>query len=122
MRVASSQRSSAACRPQTRSKVEALTTAPRADTGRMEHRFMPEREPFDAFAGLRAMADVQRAGRETAAAVVERMLELGRQSARSPFPLHLPAEAVGGVNGDGDDAARKGGREARRLRADAERL
>ena len=83
---------------------------------------MPEREPFDSFAGLRAMADVQRAGLETAAAVVERMLELGRQSARAPFPLHLPAEAVGGVNGDRDDAAREGGREARRLRADAERL
>jgi hypothetical protein len=83
---------------------------------------MPEPEPFDAFAGLRAMADVQRAGLETAAAVVERMLELGRQSARAPFPLHLPAEAVGGVNGDGHDAAREGGREARRLRADAERL
>ena len=47
-------------------------------------------------AGLRAMADVQRAGLETAAAVVERMLELGRQSARAPFPLHLPAEPVGG--------------------------
>ena len=83
---------------------------------------MPEREPFDSFAGLRAMADVQRAGLETAAAVVERMLELGRQSARAPFPLHLPAEAVGGENGDRDDAAREGDREARRLRADAERL
>lgn len=83
---------------------------------------MPEREPFDALAGLRAMADVQRAGLETAAAVVERMLELGRQTARAPFPLHLPAEGVSGMNGDADDAAREPGREARRLRADAERL
>lgn len=83
---------------------------------------MPEGGHFDGFAGLRAMADVQRAGLETAAAVVERMLELGRQSTRAPFPLHLPAEAVGGVNGDREDAGREGGREARRLRADAERL
>jgi hypothetical protein len=86
----------------------------------MERRVVPDREPFDGLAGLRAMADIQRAGLETAAVVVERMLELGRQSARAPFPLHLPAEPV--VDGDGAEAPRDRGREARRLRADAERL
>ncbi len=86
----------------------------------MERRVVPDREPFDGLAGLRAMADIQRAGLETAAVVVERMLELGRQSARAPFPLHLPAEPV--VDGDGAEEARDRGREARRLRADAERL
>ena len=75
--------------------------------------------PLDPLAGLRAMADIQRAGLETAAVVVERMLELGRQSARAPFPLHLPAEPVDGQDGDGADAAPDRGREARRLRADA---
>jgi hypothetical protein len=86
----------------------------------MERSVVPDREPLDGLAGLRAIADIQRAGLETAAVVVERMLELGRQSARAPFPLHLPAEPV--VDGDGPEAGRDRGREARRLRADAERL
>lgn len=79
---------------------------------------MPDR---DQLAGLRAMADVQRRGLEIAEAVVERMLELGRQSARAPFPFYLPAEPVE-ENGDGPDSAGDRGRDVRRLRADAERL
>jgi hypothetical protein len=66
------------------------------------------------------MAEAQRRGLEAAATVVERMLELGRQGARSPFPLYLPREPAAGADGDG--AAGDAGREARRLRADAERL
>ncbi|HEX6227952.1 MAG TPA: hypothetical protein VFZ41_00645 [Solirubrobacterales bacterium] len=68
------------------------------------------------------MAEVQRAGLEAAAVVVERMLEFGRQSARAPFPLHLPPEPVAGQGEDGADGTGDRGREARRLRADAERL
>jgi hypothetical protein len=83
---------------------------------------MTDREPSDHLAGLRAMADVPRLGLETAAIVVERMLELGRQSTRAPFPLHLPAEHVDGLNGDDADRQHDRRREARRLRADAERL
>jgi hypothetical protein len=83
---------------------------------------LPDREPLDPLAGLRAMADIQRAGLETAAVVVERMLELGRQSARAPFPLHLPSEPVDGLDGDRADPAPDRGRDARRLRADGERL
>jgi hypothetical protein len=83
---------------------------------------MPDREPPDPLAGLRAMAEVQRAGLEAAVVVVERMLEFGRQSARAPFPLHLPPEPVAGQDADGADGAEDSGREARRLRADAERL
>ncbi|HEX6687446.1 MAG TPA: hypothetical protein VF085_02140 [Solirubrobacterales bacterium] len=88
----------------------------------MERPIVPDREPFDPLAGLRAMADAQRRGLETAAAVVERMLELSRQSARGQFPFPLPAEPVDGSNGDGADATGDPGREVRRLRADAERL
>jgi hypothetical protein len=88
---------------------------------------VPDREPFDGLAGLRAMTDAQRRGLETAATVVERMLELSRQGARAPFPFHLPAEPVDGSNGDGGNGdgateARDRGREVRRLRADAERM
>lgn len=93
-----------------------------AGTGRMGRPTLPDREHFDGLAGLRAIADIQRAGLETAAVVVERMLELGRQSARAPFPLHLPAEPVDGLGEDGTDPARDRERAARRLRADAERL
>jgi hypothetical protein len=84
----------------------------------MERSAVPDREQPP---GLRAMADVQRRGLEIAEAVVERMLELGRQSARAPFPFYLPAEPVD-ENGDGADSAGDRGREVRRLRADAERL
>lgn len=85
---------------------------------------MPEREPFDEREALRAMADAQRRGLEAAASVVERMLELGRQGARSPFPLYLPREPVAGEDREDEDGGAAGdpGREARRLRADAERL
>jgi hypothetical protein len=101
---------------------------------------VPEREPFDPLAALRAMGDVQRAGLEAAAAVVERMLELGRHGARMPYSFHLPAQPVDGEHSNGGDAV--GGadvdtetgadtgvdaeadraREVRRLRADGERL
>jgi hypothetical protein len=85
---------------------------------------VPEKEPFDGQRALRAMADAQRRGLEAAASVVERMLELGRQGARSPFPLYLPREPAAGEDRGGEDggAAEDPGREARRLRADAERL
>jgi len=82
---------------------------------------MPDRDPLDPLAGLRDMADVPRAGLETAIAVVERMLELGRQGATASSPFHLPAQPVDGTNGNGADAAPDRGRELRRLRADAER-
>jgi hypothetical protein len=101
---------------------------------------VPERDPFDPLAALRAMGDVQRAGLEAAAAVVERMLELGRHGARMPYSFHLPAQpvdgehsnggdAVGGADVDhetdaltGADAEADRAREVRRLRADGERL
>jgi hypothetical protein len=81
-----------------------------------------DRDPLDPLAGLRAMADAQRRGIETATAVVERMLELSRQGTRAPFPFHLPAEPVNGSSGDGAEAPPDPEREVRRLRADAERL
>jgi hypothetical protein len=83
---------------------------------------MPDREEFDGLAGLEAIVDAQRRGLEAAAEVVERMLELGRQSARAPFPFYLPAEPLNGGNGDGASGAEEQAREARRLRGDAERL
>jgi hypothetical protein len=103
---------------------------------------VPEREPFDPLAALRAMGDVQRAGLEAAAAVVERILEVGRHGARMPYSFHLPAQPVDGTDSSGADPlkgadARNGvdsaagadagveadrGREVRRLRADGERL
>jgi hypothetical protein len=92
---------------------------------------VPEREPFDPRDALRAMGDVQRAGLEAAAAMVERILELGRHGARMPYSFHLPAQPVDGTDsngadaGDGTDAAGGEGdraREVRRLRADGERL
>jgi hypothetical protein len=80
------------------------------------------------------MADVQRAGLEAAAVVVERILEVGRLGARPQSSFHLPAQPVDRTEGNGADAA--GGadpdtgpdkeadraREVRRLRADGERL
>lgn len=92
---------------------------------------MPEREPFDPLAALRAMGDVQRAGLEAAAAVVERILELGRHGGRMPYSFHLPAQPVDGADSNGTDAADGAeaadgegdrAREVRRLRADGERL
>jgi hypothetical protein len=107
---------------------------------------VPERDPFDPLAALRAMGDVQRAGLEAAAAVVERILELGRHGTRMPYSFHLPAQPVDGTDsngadaGDGADADHGVGtatdadaatgadgegdrtREVRRLRADGERL
>ena len=107
---------------------------------------MPEREPFDPLAALRAMGDVQRAGLEAAAAVVERILELGRHGARMPYSFHLPAQPVDGTDANGADALKGAhadqgvdtptgadaatgadvdadrAREVRRLRADAELL
>ena len=86
------------------------------------------------------MGDVQRAGLEAAAAVVERILELGRHGTRMPYSFHLPAQPVDGTDSDGanapnsaeadesSDTAAGGGpeldraREVRRLRADGERL
>ena len=107
---------------------------------------MPEREPFDPLAALRAMGDVQRAGLEAAASVVERILELGRHGARMPYSFHLPAQPVDGTDANGADALKGAhvengvdtptgadaatgadvdadrAREVRRLRADAELL
>ena len=57
---------------------------------------MPDREPFDPLAALRAMGDVQRAGLEAAASVVELILELGRHGARMPYSFHLPAQPLDG--------------------------
>jgi hypothetical protein len=86
------------------------------------------------------MGDVQRAGLEAAAAVVERMLALGRHGARMPYSFHLPAQPVDGTGSNGADAPNRadahegadtaGGadtevdraREVRRMRADGERL
>jgi hypothetical protein len=86
------------------------------------------------------MADVQRAGLEAAAAVVERILEVGRLGARPQSSFHLPAQPVDGTEADGagpsnqadedhgvdagavpDEEADRA-REIRRLRADGERL
>lgn len=105
---------------------------------------MPERDPFDPLAALQAMGDVQRAGLEAAASVVERILELGRHGARMPYSFHLPAQPVDGISNGADapngenaeedaDTAGTGpapgaggegdrAREVRRLRADGERL
>jgi hypothetical protein len=79
---------------------------------------VPEREPFDPLAALRAMGDVQRAGLEAAADVVERILEVGRHAAGMRNSFHLPAQPVDGTDSNGADRAR----EVRRLRADGERL
>jgi hypothetical protein len=86
------------------------------------------------------MGDAQRAGLEAAAAVVERILELGRHGARMPYSFHLPAQPVDGTDSNGADAPNEAdaderadsagganpeadrGREVRRLRADGERL
>ncbi len=107
---------------------------------------MPERDPFDPLAALRTMADVQRAGLDAAAAVVERILEVGRLGARPQSSFHLPAQPVDGTEGNGADALNGAdadhdvddsagadpvtgpdkeahrAREVRRLRADGERL
>jgi hypothetical protein len=119
-------------------------------TARSEHRIperslVPERDPFDPLAALRAMGDVQRAGLEAAASVVERILELGRHGARMPYSFHLPAQPAEGTDSNGAHAVNGGdaeedadtagtgpasgvdaeadrAREVRRLRADGERL
>lgn len=101
---------------------------------------MPERDPFDPLDALRTMADVQRAGLEAAAAVVERILEVGRLGARPRSSFHLPARPVDRTGGNGADALNGAeadhgvdagtepdkeadrAREVRRLRADGERL
>jgi hypothetical protein len=85
---------------------------------------MSEREPFDPVAALRAMRDVQRAGLEAAAAVVERILEAGQHGTRMPYSFHLPAQPVERTdsNGADPDVEADRGREVRRLRADGERL
>jgi hypothetical protein len=109
-----------------------------------ERSLVPERDPFDPLAALRAMGDVQRAGLEAAASVVERILELGRHGARMPYSFHLPAQPVDGASNGSDalntadreqnagaggtgaatdpDAEGDRAREVRRLRADGERL
>jgi hypothetical protein len=91
-------------------------------------------------AALRAMGEIQRAGLEAAAAVVERMLELGRHGTRMPYSFHLPAQPVDGKGSNGGhevsdvdadngadaatgaDADADRAREVRGLRADGERL
>lgn len=81
---------------------------------------MPERDPADP-AGL---GDIGALGLSTAAAVVERMLALGRQAAaglRFPLPANGDAPAADGdgdATGDGTDRRQQ----ARRFRADADRL
>ena len=106
------------------------------DTGRwerpnLERSPVPERDPFDPLDAIRAMGEVQRAGLEAAATVVERILELGRHGTRMPYSFHLPAQPVDGSDSNGADAGDEtdagGGegdraREVRRLRADGERL
>jgi hypothetical protein len=101
---------------------------------------MPEREPLDPLAALREMGEIQRAGLEAAAAVVERILELGRHGTRMPYSFHLPAQPVDGKGSDGGQEVRNvdadngadaatgadteadRAREVRGLRADGERL
>jgi hypothetical protein len=101
---------------------------------------MPERDPFDPLVALRTMADVQRAGLEAAASVVERILEVGRLGTRPRSSFHIPAQPVDSTEGNGaaarDEADADHGveagavpdkeadraREVRRLRADGERL
>ena len=56
------------------------------------------------------MGDVQRAGLEAAAAVVERILELGRHGTRMPYSFHLPAQPVDGTDSNGADAPNESGR------------
>jgi hypothetical protein len=105
-----------------------------------EQSLMPDRDPFDPLAALRTMADVQRAGLEAAASVVERILEVGRLGTRPQSSFRIPAQPVDRTEGNGaaplDEAdadhgvdARPGpdkeadrAREVRRLRADGERL
>jgi hypothetical protein len=99
-----------------------------------------EREPFDPLAALRTMGGVQRAGLEAAAAVVERILELGNHGTRMPYSFHLPAQPVDRKDSNGEQEVRGAdadngadavtgaetgvdrAREVRRLRADGERL
>jgi hypothetical protein len=104
----------------------------------MERSLVSEREPFDPLAALQAMGEIQRAGLEAAAAVVERILELGRHGTRPPYSFHLPAQPVDGKDTDGGprgmgadngadavtgtDAEADRAREVRRLRGDGERL
>jgi len=101
---------------------------------------MPERDPFDPLAALRTMADVQRAGLEAAASVVERILEVGRLGTRPQSSFHIPAQPVDRTEGNGAAPLDEGhadhgvdagpgpdkeadrAREVRRLRADGERL
>jgi len=104
-----------------------------------ERSLVPERDPFDPAAALRTMGDVQRAGLEAAAAVVERILELGRHGTRMPYSFHLLAQPVDGTDRNGPDASNRAAdngadaaagaegeaeraRQVRRLRADGERL
>jgi hypothetical protein len=102
----------------------------------LEQPLVSEREPFDPLAALRTMGEVQRAGLEAAAAVVERILELGSHGTRMPYSFHLPAQPVDGKDSNGGDGVRGAdadngadavtgadrAREVRRLRADGERL
>jgi hypothetical protein len=106
----------------------------------LERSLVSEREPFDPLAALRTMGEVQRAGLEAAAAVVERILELGSHGTRMPYSFHLPAQPVDGKDSNrghgvrgadadkgadgvtGSEAGADRAREVRRLRADGERL
>ena len=121
-RVASRRRCSAACRRRTRSRAARSPMAHPAGTSRGRRCTVADRDPApDPLAGLRAMAEVQRAGLEAASTVVERMLELGRLGTRGPFPFPLPADPTARSNGEGrsdDDPER----DVRRLRGDAERM
>src|SRR3954470_20783004 len=127
MPAASRRRLWAVCRRRMRSTELDSTRAPRAVTARSEcpmpeRSLVPERDPFDPLATLRAMGEVQRAGLEAAASVVERILELGRHGARMPYSFHLPAQPVDGADSNGADAEAERARDVRRLRADGERL
>ena len=69
----------------------------------LEQSLVSEREPFDPLAALRTMGEVQRAGLEAAAAVVERILELGSHGTRMPYSFHLPAQPVAGKDSGGHE-------------------
>jgi hypothetical protein len=106
----------------------------------MERSPVSDQEPFDPLAALQTMGEIQRAGLEAAAAVVERILELGRHGTRMPYSFHLPAQPVDGKDSEGGprvtgtdpddgadavtgvDAEVDRAREVRRLRGDGERL
>src|SRR5262245_66067738 len=92
-----------------RSRKHASTQRPRAAMYHSEQlipeqSLMPERDPFDPLAAVRTMAEVQRAGLEAAASVVERILEVGRLGARPQSSFRIPAQPADRTEGNGAGA------------------